>query len=116
MSAKYLQPRSLFDDAIINEGFHVVYSREKLLRILVDDYRTEILEASPFRSAPLSTIEVEANRRARAWLAWLSESAFYNHYRAPLIANTCSKCNTTITGEIGLCPATLYKKYCTCIL
>jgi hypothetical protein len=112
MSAQYLQPRDLFDAAIINEGFHVVYSYDKLLEILIADYTTEILETSPFRSAPLSAIEVEANRRARAWLRWLSESAFYNHYRAPLITRTCSECNTPLIGEIGLCPATQYKKNC----
>lgn len=112
---KYLTPRKLFDDAIISEGFHIVYSKDKLLKILINDYTSEILETRSYKSVPLSSIEVEANRRARAWLRWLTESAFYNHYRAPLIAITCIQCETPITGEIGLCPATQYKKHCTCI-
>ena len=112
---RYLEPRSLYDDAIINEGFHIVYSREKVLKILIEDYTQQILNAKDFKSSSLSAIEVEANRRARAWLRWLSESAFYNLYRAPLIAHTCSKCLTPIHGEIGLCPSTQYKEKCTCI-
>jgi hypothetical protein len=109
---KYLTPRKMFDPAIISEGFHIVYDYSKLLKILVDDYTLQILETKSFQSASLSAIEVEANRRARAWIAWLSESAFYNHYRAPLITRTCSECNTPIKGEIGLCPATQYKNNC----
>jgi len=113
---KYLHPRSLFDSAIINEGFHVVYSYEKLLRLLVDDYMSEILESAAFKNASLSMIEIEATRRARRWIAYLSEAAFYNIYRAPLISHTCSQCNTVIIGEIGLCPGTQYKKNCTTVL
>lgn len=113
---KYLNPRSLFDSAIINEGFHVVYSYEKVMRLLVDDYITEILETTSFKHAPLSMIEIEATRRARKWITYLSEAAFYNVYRAPLISHTCSQCNTVIVGEIGLCPSTQYQKRCTTAL
>lgn len=112
MEAKYLHPRDMFDQAIINEGFHIVYSYDKLLKILAADYTTEIIETGSFKSASLSAIEVEANRRARAWIRYISESAFYNIYRAPLITRTCSQCNTPLIGEIGLCPATQYKNKC----
>ena len=110
--AKYLTPRDLFDPAIINEGYHTVYSYELLLDILVKDYVTQILDTSPFNSVSLKTVEVEATFRAKQWLRYLMEDAFYRTYRGPLIAHTCKMCLTPINGEIGLCPATEYKQRC----
>ena len=110
--AKYLTPRDLFYPAIINEGYHTVYSYELLLDILVKDYVTQILDTSPFNSVSLKTVEVEATFRAKQWLRYLMEDAFYRTYRGPLIAHTCKMCLTPINGEIGLCPATEYKQRC----
>ena len=108
----YLEPREMFDPAIITEGFRVIYCYNQLLEILTRDYESIILDTPKYRGATLTTIESKARSQARQWLLHIRESAHFAHHKAPVIAHICIKCKTPIVGSINLCPATEYKYDC----
>ena len=85
--AIYFEPRDLFDSAVIGlEGVQVVYDENRLLEILIDDYRRTVEQLSNYRFATDEVIRDKSEKLAIKWLITMRHSSIYGDInRRPII-------------------------------